>query len=142
MSDRRARAQRPRAVVALQVLSILLAGTLLGFLPALMSRLGATVCRKEPIDLMTLADAIRGYAREHGGRAPMTLEELVEPTPSGERWLDMDSIPRDGWGRPYLYEPLFEGSGSIRIACLGADGLPGGNGDDQDCELRVLLGSR
>jgi hypothetical protein len=135
MSDRR--------VLALKVLSLVLALTLLGFLPGLVFEWhGPTVCRKEPMDLPALAGAILGYAREHGGRAPSTLEELVEPTPSGERWLDLDSIPRDGWGRPYLYEPLREGSGSVRLACLGADGLPGGDGEDQDCELRVLLGSR
>lgn len=123
-------------VLALKILSLLLAFTLLGFLPGLFLRWhGPTVCRKESQDLAALADAISRFALEHGGRMPATLEELLEPAPSGARWLDMDSIPRDGWGRPYFYEPVRDGSGSVRLASLGADGVPGGEGEDQDCEL-------
>ena len=38
-------------------------------------------------------------------------------------------IPTDPWNRPYLYEA--EGR-SFRVATLGADGQPGGEGEDAD----------
>ncbi len=40
-----------------------------------------------------------------------------------------DSRLADPWGRPYVYQP---GQGSFTISTLGADGKPGGSGDDAD----------
>ena len=43
------------------------------------------------------------------------------------------SIPRDPWGRPYLYiSPGKENPGSYDVYTLGRDGTIGGDGDDAD----------
>jgi general secretion pathway protein G len=41
-----------------------------------------------------------------------------------------ENVPRDPWGRPYLYR--FDELGELEILSLGRDGKPGGRGDDQD----------
>jgi general secretion pathway protein G len=38
--------------------------------------------------------------------------------------------PNDPWGNPYLYTK--QGSSKYLISSLGADGAPGGQGEDQD----------
>lgn len=55
-------------------------------------------------------------------RFPGSLAELG---PRGSATLT------DPWGRPYRYEPLRAGA-RYRLGSLGADGAPGGEGDDQD----------
>jgi general secretion pathway protein G len=42
----------------------------------------------------------------------------------------LDELPKDPWGRPYLYE--ITTSGEPRVICLGADGAPGGDGANAD----------
>lgn len=44
-------------------------------------------------------------------------------------------VPDDPWDRPYVYE---SDGRSFRIVCLGADGLAGGDGYDQDIDSSVV----
>jgi type II secretory pathway pseudopilin PulG len=46
-------------------------------------------------------------------------------------YLEKGKVPKDPWGREYLY--LSPGvHGDYDIISYGADGAPGGQGDDQD----------
>lgn len=96
---------------------------------------------KARADLWAITDAIRAFQLYSGGRLPPSLEVLLEPTASGHTWLMCASIPLDPWDRPYVYEPPRESSNSFRVYCLGADGIPGGTGEDADIE-RLALFSR
>ncbi len=42
----------------------------------------------------------------------------------------IDELPKDPWGRPYIYEITV--SGEPRVICLGADGAPGGDAANAD----------
>jgi Type II secretion system (T2SS), protein G len=42
----------------------------------------------------------------------------------------------DVWGRPYALFPSTSGSGLL-IVCYGADGKPGGSGEDADCTMTL-----
>lgn len=42
----------------------------------------------------------------------------------------LDEIPKDPWGRAYVYE--ITASGEPRVICLGADGVAGGDGANAD----------
>lgn len=71
------------------------------------------------------------------GRYPSTQEglmALLEPPPGSERWrgpyLKARGVPLDPWGRPYLYRA--PGRGPYDIYTLGADHVPGGEGENQD----------
>jgi hypothetical protein len=42
---------------------------------------------------------------------------------------ELEQIPKDPWGRPYLYRRT---EGGAEVFTLGRDGMPGGQGQDRD----------
>jgi len=86
---------------------------------------------------MTIIEsAIERYALDCGGY-PDSLEALlIEPAGLEDRWNGAylkASHLLDPWENPYIYIP--EGQinpGSYDIVSLGADGVEGGEGDNQD----------
>jgi len=66
------------------------------------------------------------YSEEHG-HPPAALEALP---PTAEK----DNAIKDGWGRRFLYTQL--ANGMLVLRSLGADGRPGGQGHDEDLELK------
>ena len=64
------------------------------------------------------------------------LEALVKPTGSIKGWtgpyLAKADVPRDPWGRPYIYETGGDGAAAFRIKSYGGDGKEGGTGEDAD----------
>lgn len=69
------------------------------------------------------------------GRYPESLEGLVENDIGRDSWtgpyLRDDSVPLDPWGNEYHYER--DGNDFILLS-YGADGEPGGEGDDADID--------
>ncbi len=90
-------------------------------------------------DIATLVQALKLY-RLDNLRYPtteQTLQALVaKPTlsPVPQNWKAggyLERLPNDPWGHPYLY--LSPGrNGEIDVLSLGADGQPGGEGNDAD----------
>lgn len=90
-------------------------------------------------DIASLMQALKLY-RLDNQRYPTTeqgLQALVakpalEPVPGN--WKAggyLERLPKDPWGRPYLY--LNPGrNGEIDVFSQGADGQPGGEGNDAD----------
>ena len=90
-------------------------------------------------DVGTLVQAFKLY-RLDIGRYPTTeqgIKALVEkPTsePVPQNWKAggyLDSIPKDPWGNPYQYANPGTRS-EIDVYSFGADGKPGGTGNDAD----------
>ena len=90
-------------------------------------------------DVGTLVQAFKLY-RLDIGRYPTTeqgVKALVEkPTsePVPQNWKAggyLDSIPKDPWGNPYQYTNPGTRS-EIDVYSFGADGKPGGTGNDAD----------
>jgi len=72
------------------------------------------------------------------GRYPTTQEGLaaLRQRPFGtDRWdgpyLKKD-VPADPWGRPYYYRSPGEGGRPYDLVSYGADGAPGGEGNNRD----------
>ena len=64
------------------------------------------------------------------GKMPESLEELRQPTKGNEEgFID---IGKDPWGNEYEFERLSGRKYIIR--CFGADGSPGGEGQDADID--------
>ena len=42
------------------------------------------------------------------------------------------AVPQDPWGQPYQYSPQASGDNPFSLYSLGADGKPGGEGQDAD----------
>lgn len=72
------------------------------------------------------------------GRLPTKsegLKVLLEPLSNGESILDSDTLPLDGWGNEFQYNPPAAQAGKSRtpqVYSLGADNEPGGTGLDTD----------
>lgn len=94
---------------------------------------GCRGCQKAPIDIRVLREALEQYALENDGRYPMSLRALVEVDESGHRFLSQERLPRDPWNREYVYvrEP-------VNVLTLGADGRPGGTGDEVDIDFATI----
>src|SRR5450830_770995 len=90
-------------------------------------------------DIATLMQALKLY-RLDNQRYPTTAQGLqalvVKPTtpPAANGWKTggyIDKLPKDPWGTSYQY--LSPGiRGEVDIFSLGADGQPGGEGNDAD----------
>lgn len=69
------------------------------------------------------------------GLAALCEKPVTDPVPEKYReggYLESKTVPLDPWGREYVY--LVPGSGGkpYEIVCYGADGEPGGEGEDVD----------
>lgn len=70
------------------------------------------------------------YPSSEQGLSALVARPTLPPEPP--RWKPyLDKLPRDPWGRPYQY--LNPGAhGEVDVFSLGADGQPGGEGNDAD----------
>lgn len=132
------------------LIEIMVVVVILGILAALivpniMDRPDMARVAKTKQDLRALQTALNLY-RLDNYRYPTTdqgLEALVEkpsiePLPPAYRKGGyLDRMPKDAWGRPYLY--LSPGvHGEVDISSLGADGQPGGEGVNADIQSWAL----
>ena len=91
-------------------------------------------------ELHIIEQAVLLFASNNDGRYPGSLEVLIRPDANGHRYLDVDAVPLDPWGRPYVYEPPLHGAPpfAYRIYTRGRDGEPGGRGEDEDIDNRTI----
>ena len=107
--------------------------------PKLMGRTGESRVTAARVDISTLMQALKLYKLDNQ-RYPTTeqgLKSLIEkPTtgPSSNGWKTggyVEKLPKDPWGNAYQY--LSPGvKGEVDLFSYGADGQPGGTGEDTD----------
>jgi general secretion pathway protein G len=104
--------------------------------PRLMGRVGKAKQKTAQAQIQLLGTTLDLYHLDVG-RYPTTEEGLraLKENPSnlpgwGGPYLDK-AIPNDPWGRPYVYKCPGE-HGPYDLSSLGADGAPGGDGENQD----------
>ena len=107
--------------------------------PKLLNRTGESRITAARVDISTLMQALKLYKLDNQ-RYPTTEQGLqaltTKPTsgPSANGWKEggyVERLPKDPWGNAYQY--LSPGlHGEFDIFSLGADGQPGGTGEDAD----------
>ncbi len=107
--------------------------------PSVMSRPDEARVTAARQDIASIVQALKLY-RLDNMRYPTTeqgLEALVKKpalAPIPPNWKSsgyLDRLPKDPWGHPYQYlQPGLHGEGDVMS--LGADGAPGGEGNDAD----------
>lgn len=90
-------------------------------------------------DIASLMQALKLYrldnqrypSTEQGLQALVTRPSTAPPAPNWKAGGYLERLPRDPWGNPYQY--LNPGlHGEIDVFSFGADGAPGGEGNDAD----------
>lgn len=121
---------------------VIIIGILAGYIgPRIIGRPEEARRTKAEVQVAGIETALKLY-RLDNGFYPSTdqgLQALVEPPSSGKipkKWrdggyLDANRVPRDPWDNPFVY--LSPGlQGDFDLSSYGADGEPGGEGDDRD----------
>jgi len=131
MTNRKRRASGFTLIELLIVLAILgLLAALVG--PSLFGNLEKGKRTTASAQISNIASALDSY-RIDVGRYPESLDGLLENDTSRDAWSGpyMRELPPDPWGNDYHYEP---GDRDFELLSYGADGAPGGEGDDADIE--------
>ena len=101
--------------------------------PKLMGNLEKAKVETTKSNLATLKTAVRNFKMDVGDY-PNRLEELLT-TNGSEKWdgpyLDMKSLPKDGWDMDFVYT-LTDDNFGFDIQSYGADKTSGGDGVNKD----------
>ena len=67
------------------------------------------------------------------------LVELIENSSGNDKWkgpyIEVEEIPKDPWDNDYIYTVE---NGRFQVISYGADGQPGGDGDNADISNRGI----
>jgi general secretion pathway protein G len=131
--------QRGFTLIEIMVVVVIMGILAALVVPKLMGRTDDARITAARQDIATLVQALKLYKLDNQ-RYPTTqqgLQSLISKPvegPAANGWKDggyIDKLPKDPWGNPYQY--LAPGiKGEIDILSFGADGQPGGNGNDAD----------
>lgn len=109
--------------------------------PNVFRHLGSAKDATARAQIEMIGAALDAY-RLDNGRYPTTeqgLEALWNPPtqqPRPQNWRGpylQKAVPLDPWGNPYIYQsPAQYSRGGYDLMSLGADGQPGGEGEDAD----------
>lgn len=141
---RRARGRRAGFTLIEIMAVVLIMGLLAGLVGvAIFGQLGKARATSTRAQMKQIESALTFYQMDNG-RFPTTeqgLEALVRkptigPEPRNYRpggYLQGGELPTDAWGNPYQYEyPGQRNPESFDLWSYGADGAPGGSGEDAD----------
>lgn len=133
-SDRKSLATGFTLVELLVVLAILalLAG-LVG--PRVLNQLGGAKSKSAAVQISNFEQTLEMYKLDVGRfpNSEVGLDALVNQPSGANGWNGpyLKEVPLDPWGAPYQYR--FPGeNGEFDIISLGADGAPGGEGENAD----------
>ena len=104
--------------------------------PRVLSALGGAKSKTAALQIADLEKSLELFKLDVG-RFPTTaegLDALVNRPAAANGWNGpylKGGVPTDPWGKPYVFTSP-TASGGVDIVSLGADGLPGGEGENAD----------
>jgi general secretion pathway protein G len=140
--SRQARGVSRRAFTLLEVLVVIVVIAVLATFvaPNLFRNVDDAKVATARAQIESLATALDTY-RLDNGRYPTTAQGLgalwqrpvIDPPANWREPYLRKAVPNDPWGRPYVYtSPGRVNPGSYDLLSYGADGQPGGDGDNAD----------
>jgi general secretion pathway protein G len=130
---------RGRGFTLLELLVVLLIIALLaGYVgPKLFGEVGKARSKTAASQMKGIESALDRY-RLDTGHYPTTDQGLAvlmtnsSNTPGWDGPYMSSAVPNDPWGKPYIYRSPGEGGKDYDLMTYGADGKPGGSGEDAD----------
>lgn len=130
--------RRNKGFTLIELLVVLAILTLLAGLvgPRVLGLLGGAKSKTAAVQIADLEKSLELFKLDVG-RFPTTkegLDALVNRPASVNGWNGpyvKGGVPNDPWGKPYTFTSP-TANGGIEIVALGADGLPGGEGENAD----------
>jgi general secretion pathway protein G len=117
---------------------IIILGLIAGLVgPRLFGRVGQSKQAAAKAQIELFGAALDQYRLDIGAYPPagVGLPALVQ-NPNAAAWngpyLKKPAVPADPWGRPYQYKCCPGDHGDYDLWTLGADGAPGGDGENAD----------
>ncbi len=104
--------------------------------PRVLSLLGGAKSKTAAVQIADIEKSLELFKLDVG-RYPTTaegLDALVNRPGTANGWNGpylKGGVPNDPWGKPYVFTSP-TANGGIEIMALGADGLPGGEGENAD----------
>lgn len=132
------RCSRAAGFTLVELLVVLAILTLLAGLvgPRVLGQLGGAKSKTASVQIADIEKSLELFKLDVG-RFPTTdegLNALISKPGSLAGWngpyLKGGTVPADPWGKPYKYTN--SGSGAVEILSFGADGTPGGEGENAD----------
>jgi general secretion pathway protein G len=104
--------------------------------PTLFNKLQQAEQTRVAQDIRTIEGELKFYyldSRRYPSQSD-GLEALVSAPGGATNWNGpyMESLPKDPWGKPYLYANPSSHNRRVDVYTLGADGVTGGEGPDKD----------
>lgn len=130
--------RRNKGFTLIELLVVLAILTMLAGLvgPRVLGLLGGAKSKTAAVQIADLEKTMELFKLDVG-RFPTTaegLDALVNRPASANGWNGpylKGGVPNDPWGKPYKFtSPTADGG--VEIVSLGADGLPGGEGENAD----------
>lgn len=103
--------------------------------PKVLGQLGGAKAKTAAVQISDLEKTLELFKLDVG-RYPTPeegLDALVKKPPNAAAWTGpylKGAVPLDPWSHPYVYKP--GAGGTFEILSLGADGAPGGEGENAD----------
>jgi len=136
---RRSNRQRGYTLAEMLVVLVILALLTALIAPRVLGRVGQAKGQTAKVQAENLVQAVEMF-RLDVGRYPAAAEGLaVLLTDPGNApgwagpYLSRKLLPPDPWGQPFTY--TLREDGGFAISSLGADGKPGGDGENTDVEV-------
>lgn len=134
------RKHRQRGMTLIELLVVLVILGLIASLagPQVMKYLGGAKTDTAKQQIHLLDEVLDGYKLDNA-RYPTTqegLDALVKAPAGATNWrgpyLKKNTVPKDPWGNDYKYTSPGEQGRNYDIVSFGADGKPGGEGENKD----------
>ncbi len=139
--------RRSRAAAGFSLLEMIIVLVLMGLIaalvvPRLTGVLGKNKVRATKVQIQLLATAIERYqidvgkypTQEQGFSALLTKPQDVEADAWDGPYTEKNFVPKDAWNHEFIYNAGKDSR--YVIMSYGADGQPGGEGDDADLDNR------
>ena len=139
MIDKKTRRARGFSLMELMVVIAILGILSTIVVKNVMPMIGKGKTNAAKASVQTIKEAVQLYYMNNS-KLPESLEALSQPDPNNddEPYIDNAESLTDPWENPYDYKQ--ESSRKFLITCFGADGLPGGEGEDEDITSKDIKG--